>query len=194
MCCVPRAHGGALTGPHLPATVCMIVLMEIVSVYAGSCLVSDCQYSCDLAPVCTVMCELLYVSQSFPLRSWSSTACLPRIAYTEQGVLVQEYGTGRFNKKHSTFYAAMMRELGLSDETERYLHLVPWQSLAAMNHNFLLTERRRHYLRYLGGLTFFEVSMHHRVLHRQVPLQLAFMPNAGRIACDLHPVMYQRNT
>ena len=70
---------------------------------------------------------------------------------------LQEYGTGRFNKKHSTFYAAMMRELGLSDRNEDYLHLVPWQSLAAMNHNFLLTERRRHYLRYLGGLTFFEV-------------------------------------
>lgn len=85
---------------------------------------------------------------------------------------LQEYGTGRFNKKHSTFYAAMMRELGLSDRNEDYLHLVPWQSLAAMNHNFLLTERRRHYLRYLGGLTFFEV---HRwvttclVLHQAAP-------------------------
>jgi len=73
-------------------------------------------------------------------------------------VLMEEYGTGRFNKKHSTFYAAMMTELGLSDRNENYLHLVPWQSLAAMNHNFLLTERRRHYLRYLGGLTFFEVN------------------------------------
>ncbi len=31
------------------------------------------------------------------------------------------------------------------------------QVLAGANHNFLLTERRRHYLRYLGGLTFFEV-------------------------------------
>ena len=72
-------------------------------------------------------------------------------------IYLQEYGTGRFNKKHSTFYAAMMRELGLSDRNEDYLRLVPWQSLAAMNHNFLLTERRRHYLRYLGGLTFFEV-------------------------------------
>ena len=51
----------------------------------------------------------------------------------------------------------MMRELGLSDQPEDYFELVPWQSLAAMNHNFLLTERRRHYLRYLGGLTFFEV-------------------------------------
>ena len=73
---------------------------------------------------------------------------------------LQEYGTGRYSKKHSTFYAKMMRELGLSDRPEDYFELVPWQSLAAMNHNFLLTERRRHYLRYLGGLTFFEVGSH----------------------------------
>ncbi len=70
---------------------------------------------------------------------------------------MQEYGTGRFNKKHSTFFATMMRELDLNVEPEFYFDLVPWQSLASMNHNFLLTERRRHYLRYAGGLTFFEV-------------------------------------
>jgi hypothetical protein len=73
-------------------------------------------------------------------------------------VLMEEYGTGRFNKKHSTFFAKMMRELGLRTETEWYFDLVPWQSLASMNHNFLLTERRRHYLRYAGGLTQFEVA------------------------------------
>ena len=71
---------------------------------------------------------------------------------------MQEYGTGRFNKKHSTFFATMMRELQLNEEPEFYFDLVPWQSLASINHNFLLTERRRHYLRYAGGLTFFEVS------------------------------------
>lgn len=73
-------------------------------------------------------------------------------------VLMEEYGTGRFNKKHSTFFATMMRELDLNVEPEFYFDLVPWQSLASMNHNFLLTERRRHYLRYAGGLTFFEVN------------------------------------
>lgn len=73
-------------------------------------------------------------------------------------VLMEEYGTGRYNKKHSTFFATMMRELGLNEENEFYFDLVPWQSLASMNHNFLLTERRRHYLRYAGGLTFFEVN------------------------------------
>lgn len=52
----------------------------------------------------------------------------------------------------------MMRELELNQEPEFYFDLVPWQSLASINHNFLLTERRRHYLRYAGGLTFFEVT------------------------------------
>ena len=72
-------------------------------------------------------------------------------------VLMEEYGTGRYNKKHSTFFAKMMTELGLSTEPEKYFDLSPWQCLASANHNFLLTERRRHYLRYNGGLTFFEV-------------------------------------
>lgn len=73
-------------------------------------------------------------------------------------VLMEEYGTGRYNKKHSTFFAQMMQELGLRREVEWYFDLVPWQSLASMNQNFILTERRRHYLRYAGGLCYFEVA------------------------------------
>jgi hypothetical protein len=42
-------------------------------------------------------------------------------------VHLQEYGNGRMPKKHSTFFASMMRELGLSDEPEAYLDTVPWQ-------------------------------------------------------------------
>jgi hypothetical protein len=30
--------------------------------------------------------------------------------------------------------------------------------MAAANQNFLITERRRHYLRYTGALTFFEIN------------------------------------
>jgi hypothetical protein len=73
-------------------------------------------------------------------------------------VLSEEYGNGRLHKKHSTFFAKMLEEVGLSSEPEHYFDLVPWQVLASINQNFLLTERRRFYLRYLGGLTFFEVN------------------------------------
>lgn len=72
-------------------------------------------------------------------------------------VLLEEYGNGRFNRKHSTFFAQMMQELGLNPDPEAYLNWVPWQVLASINHNFLLTERKRHLLRYLGGFTYFEI-------------------------------------
>ncbi|HEY9699933.1 MAG TPA: iron-containing redox enzyme family protein [Trichocoleus sp.] len=72
-------------------------------------------------------------------------------------VLMEEYGNGRFNRKHSTFFANMMAELGLKTEPESYFDLAPWELLASINHNFLLTERKRHFLRYNGGLTYFEI-------------------------------------
>lgn len=72
-------------------------------------------------------------------------------------VLMEEYGNGRFNRKHSTFFANMMAELDLNTEPEAYFNLAPWELLASINHNFLLTERKRHFLRYNGGLTYFEI-------------------------------------
>ncbi|KAG2454858.1 hypothetical protein HYH02_000689 [Chlamydomonas schloesseri] len=73
-------------------------------------------------------------------------------------VLMEEYGGGKLSRKHSTFYASMMGQLGLDTRLEAWFDLLPWQWLAGANHNFLLTERRRHYLRYCGGLTYFEVN------------------------------------
>ena len=73
-------------------------------------------------------------------------------------VLLEEYGNGRLARKHSTFFAQMMAELGLKTEPEAYLDLVPWEVLASINHNFLLTERKRYFLRYNGGLTYFEIA------------------------------------
>ncbi|HEY9674421.1 MAG TPA: iron-containing redox enzyme family protein [Waterburya sp.] len=73
-------------------------------------------------------------------------------------VLLEEYGNGRLSRKHSTFFAQMMAELGLKTEPEAYFDIVPWEVLACINHNFLLTECKRHFLRYNGGLTYFEIA------------------------------------
>jgi len=73
-------------------------------------------------------------------------------------VLLEEYGNGRLARKHSTFFAQMMAELNLNTAPEGYFDLVPWQVLTSINHNFLLTERKRHFLRYNGGLTYFEIA------------------------------------
>lgn len=73
-------------------------------------------------------------------------------------VLLEEYGNGRLSRKHSTFFAKMMAELNLNTQPEGYFDLAPWELLASINHNFLLTECKRHFLRYNGGLTYFEIA------------------------------------
>jgi hypothetical protein len=73
-------------------------------------------------------------------------------------VLLEEYGNGRFPRKHSTYFAQMLAEFGMNTEPEGYFDLVPWEVLACANHNFLLTECKRYFLRYSGGLTYFEVA------------------------------------
>ena len=53
----------------------------------------------------------------------------------------------------------MLEELGMQTEPEAYFNLVPWELLAIINHSFLLTERKRYFLRYIGGLLYGELSV-----------------------------------
>ncbi len=73
-------------------------------------------------------------------------------------IFLEEYGNGQLQRKHSTFFAKMLAEFNLKTEPEAYFDLIPWEVLAVINHSFLLTSRRRHFLRYIGGLTYFEVA------------------------------------
>lgn len=74
-------------------------------------------------------------------------------------LLVEEYGGGRLARKHSSHFTTMLQELGMQTEPEAYFDLVPWELLAVINHSFLLTERKRYFLRYIGGLLYGELSV-----------------------------------
>jgi len=71
----------------------------------------------------------------------------------------EEYGGGRFERKHSSHFAAMMEELGLDSKPETYFEMVPWEVLANINHSFSLSEQKRKFLRYIGGLLYIEISV-----------------------------------
>jgi hypothetical protein len=74
-------------------------------------------------------------------------------------LLVEEYGGGRLSRKHSSFFTHMLEELGIDATPEAHFDVVPWEVLAAINHSFLLSERKRYYLRYVGGLLYTEISV-----------------------------------
>ena len=74
-------------------------------------------------------------------------------------ILWEEYGSGKLERKHSTYFAAMLDGLGLYSRPEAYFDLVPWEVLANINHSFMLSEQKRKFLRYIGGLLYIEVSV-----------------------------------
>jgi hypothetical protein len=73
-------------------------------------------------------------------------------------ILMEEYGAGRPDKKHSSFFARMLQQQGLSAAPEAHLERVPWEVLSAINHSFYLAENKRHYLRFCGAFTYTELS------------------------------------
>ncbi len=74
-------------------------------------------------------------------------------------LFLEEYGNGRLSRKHSTFFETMLNEFNMKTKPEAYIDTVPWEVLAGINHSFLLTERKRYYLRYIGGLLYTEVAI-----------------------------------
>lgn len=73
-------------------------------------------------------------------------------------ILMEEYGAGRLEKKHSTYFARMLEAQGMSTKPEAYLMRVPWEVLSAINHAFYLAENKRFYLRFCGAFTYTELS------------------------------------
>ena len=74
-------------------------------------------------------------------------------------ILWEEYGSGKLSRKHSAHFAAMLDECGMDSSPEAYFDIVPWEVLANINHSFFLSERKKKFLHYIGGLLYTEVSV-----------------------------------
>lgn len=74
-------------------------------------------------------------------------------------LLLEEYGGGRLQRKHSSYFTTMLDYFRMDAAPEAYFWSVPWEVLANINLSFLLAERKRHYLRYVGGLLYTETSV-----------------------------------
>ena len=74
-------------------------------------------------------------------------------------ILLEEFGGGTLARKHSTFFTAMLKEFRMNTKPEAYFDIVPWEVLANINHSFTVCERKRNFLRYIGSLLYFEISV-----------------------------------
>jgi hypothetical protein len=101
-------------------------------------------------------------------------------------LLLEEYGFGHLERKHSSYFIKMLDETGMRTEPEAYFELVPWEVLALTNQSFFFAERRRYFLRYIGGLLYFETSVPAAFRHyHAAAIRLGISKN-GRAYWDLH--------
>ncbi len=77
---------------------------------------------------------------------------------TSVKVVIQEYANGRLPRRHPMFVAQMLTNFGINNYSDKYFNLIPWEVLACVNYNYLLSDRESYFLRYVGGLTCFEVA------------------------------------
>jgi hypothetical protein len=101
-------------------------------------------------------------------------------------LLVEEYGGGRLNRKHSSFFRQMLEELDISAIPEAHFESIPWEVLATINHSFLLSERKRFYLRYVGGLLHTEISVPAAFDSYRLAAERLGMSEKARGYWDLH--------
>lgn len=101
-------------------------------------------------------------------------------------LLMEEYGGGRPTKQHSAHYRAMMDALGLNPTPEAHFESVPWEVLAGINHSFLLSDRKRLFLRYVGGLLYTEISVPAAFQCYRAAAERLGLPAAAMTYWDLH--------
>jgi len=101
-------------------------------------------------------------------------------------LLIEEYGAGRLQRKHSSYFSEMLLELGMETEPEAYFYLVPWQVLANINHSFYLCDRNRHFLRYIGGLLYTEISVPYAFNNYKVCTERLNLSEKAQGYWDLH--------
>lgn len=101
-------------------------------------------------------------------------------------LLVEEYGAGRLSRKHSTFFTTMLTTLAMDTTPEAYFDWVPWEVLAIINHSFWVSDRKRHFLRYIGGLLYGELTVPATFMPYQAAGQRLGMPDEAISYWKLH--------
>ncbi len=74
-------------------------------------------------------------------------------------ILIDEYGAGVHDNKHSTLYENTMKSVGLSSQIHHYWQFYQATSLCMTNYFHYITRAKRHAFRYLGALLYTEASL-----------------------------------
>jgi quercetin dioxygenase-like cupin family protein len=89
-------------------------------------------------------------------------------------ILIDEYGYGVHQTKHSTMFEAALDSVGLSSHVHAYWQFYLSSSLALSNYFHFVTRNKEHFFRYLGALYYTESTLVHVTRQQSRMLRVVF--------------------
>jgi hypothetical protein len=101
-------------------------------------------------------------------------------------ILIDEYGYGVHEKKHSTIFENMMRQAGLDATAHYYWQFYTASSMALTNYFHYISANHQHFFRYLGALYYTEASLAYATQTQSRAIKLAFGDEVDTLYFDEH--------
>ncbi|GHD55642.1 iron-containing redox enzyme family protein [Jeongeupia chitinilytica] len=101
-------------------------------------------------------------------------------------ILIDEYGYGVPQKKHSVIFESLLAQCGLNSGVHYYWQFYTATSLALTNYFHYVSANHRHFFRYLGALFYTEASLALVTRAQAEAMRIAFGDTVGTLYFDEH--------
>ncbi|GLS05149.1 hypothetical protein GCM10007860_22990 [Chitiniphilus shinanonensis] len=101
-------------------------------------------------------------------------------------ILIDEYGYGVAQKKHSVIFETLMAHCGLNPGVHYYWQFYTATSLALINYFHYVSANHRHFFRYLGALFYTEASLALVTRAQAQAMRVAFGDDVDTLYFDEH--------
>ncbi|TJZ64478.1 iron-containing redox enzyme family protein [Chitiniphilus eburneus] len=101
-------------------------------------------------------------------------------------ILIDEYGYGVAQKKHSVIFESLLAECGLNPAVHYYWQFYTATSLALINYFHYVSANHRHFFRYLGALFYTEASLALVTRAQAQAMRIAFGDTVDTLYFDEH--------
>lgn len=125
--------------------------------------------------------------------AWSLGGQVSQTQLTLSRIFIEEYGNGKLQFKHSTYFKNMLEEVNLNTEPEYYLDSVTWEFLATVNHFFMMANWKKLYLRFIGSFLYMELNTPNAFYFYDQGTQRLGVNNLGKTYWNVHIVEDKRH-
>lgn len=125
--------------------------------------------------------------------AWSLGGQVSQTQLTLSRIFIEEYGNGKLQHKHSTYFKNMLEELNMEISPEYYIDSVTWEFLATINHFFMMANWKQLYLRFIGSFLYMELNTPNGFYFYDEATKRLGVNNVGKTYWNVHIIEDKRH-